>query len=126
MLPNFTFHSAGALIFGRDSVDQLGEVAGRLRAKRILATQPLQGAEVFATNANTVKLAFRRAMERAQCVGLRLHDLRHEATSSLFERTTLRETEIGSVTGHTDLRMLQRYYNKRPAEFVQRFQESFK
>ena len=42
MLPAFTFHSAGSLIFGRDSVDQLGEVAGRLRAKRILiVTDPI-------------------------------------------------------------------------------------
>jgi len=97
-----------------------------LRAQRILATLPRVSDRVFATNANSVKLAFRRALERARCTDLRLHDLRHEATSRLFERTTLRETEIGYVTGHTDARMLQRYYNKRPAEFVQRFRESFK
>ena len=36
MLPNFTFHSAGSLVFGRDSVNQLGEIAGRLKAQRIL------------------------------------------------------------------------------------------
>ncbi len=42
MLPNFTFHSAGSLIFGRDSVNQLGEIAGRLKAKRILiVTDPM-------------------------------------------------------------------------------------
>jgi len=97
-----------------------------LRAKRILATLPCVSDQVFATNANTVKLAFKRALQRARCTGLRLHDLRHEATSRLFERTTLRDSEIGDVTGHTDPRSLQRYYNKRPAEFVQRFRESFK
>ena len=42
MLPSFTFHSAGSLIFGRDSADQLGEVAARLKAKRILiVTDPI-------------------------------------------------------------------------------------
>lgn len=97
-----------------------------LRALRILATQPRTGETVFDTNVNTVKLGFKRAFERAGCVDLRLHDLRHEATSRLFERTDLRETEIGHVTGHTDPRMLQRYYNKRPKEFVDRFNRSFK
>ena len=31
----WTFHSAGSLIFGRDSVNQLGDVAGRLAANRV-------------------------------------------------------------------------------------------
>lgn len=30
----WSFHTAGSLIFGRDSVAQLGEIAGRMRAKR--------------------------------------------------------------------------------------------
>ena len=38
----WTFHSAGSLIFGRDSVRQLGAVAGRLRAKRVfVVTDPV-------------------------------------------------------------------------------------
>ena len=96
------------------------------RAMRILATQPRCGESVFDTNANTVKLAFRRARERVGCVDLRVHDLRHEGTSRLFEKTDLRANEIGHVTGHTDPRMLERYYNKRPGEFVERFRRSFK
>ena len=35
------------------------------------------------------------------------------------------DSEIGDITGHTDPRMLQRYYNKRTSEFVQRFKASF-
>lgn len=96
------------------------------RAQRILATQPRTSEFVFSTNANTVKLAFRRALERARCTDLRLHDLRHEATSRFFERTNLRAIEIGRMTGHSDPRMLQRYYNMRPDEFVDRFKRSFK
>ena len=38
----WTFHSAGSLIFGRDSVTQLGAVAARLRAKRVfVVTDPI-------------------------------------------------------------------------------------
>ncbi|HVK17361.1 MAG TPA: iron-containing alcohol dehydrogenase [Fimbriiglobus sp.] len=67
-MPNtWTFHSAGSLLFGRDAVTQLGDVAARLRARRVLivtdptlvkvgiaeqATKPLAAAgvtvEVFA------------------------------------------------------------------------------
>lgn len=96
------------------------------RARRILAVLPRDGDYVFATSINTVKLGFNRALARAGCVDLRLHDLRHEATSRLFEQTDLRDSEIGFVTGHTHPRMLQRYYNKRPDEFVNRFHKSFK
>ena len=96
------------------------------RALRILATQPRCGEYVFATNANTVKLAFKRARARVGSEDLRVHDLRHEGTSRLFEKTDLRANEIGQVTGHTDPRMLERYYNKRPGEFVERFRRSFK
>jgi integrase len=39
---------------------------------------------------------------------LRLHDLRHEATSMLFERG-LSTVEVASITGHKSLSMLQRY-----------------
>ena len=96
------------------------------RALRILATQPRCGEFVFDTNANTVKLAFKRARARVGSDNLRVHDLRHEGTSRLLERTDLRANEIGHVTGHTDPRMLERYYNKRPGEFVERFRRSFK
>ena len=57
-------------------------------------------------------------------VGLREHDLRHESTSRLFEQTTLRAVEIGHMTGHSDPRMLQRYNNLRPREFVEMFKQA--
>jgi alcohol dehydrogenase class IV len=36
MRETWTFHSAGHLLFGRNAIGQLGEVAGRLQARRIL------------------------------------------------------------------------------------------
>lgn len=97
-----------------------------LRAWRILRMQPRDGEFVFGYKPDTVSQAWDRARKRAGSPDLRLHDLRHEATSRLFERTTLRDSEIGSITGHTDPRMLQLYYNKRPEEFVKRFHDSFR
>jgi alcohol dehydrogenase class IV len=41
MRTTWTFHSAGQLLFGRNAVRQLGDVAGRLRAKRVfIVTDP--------------------------------------------------------------------------------------
>src|SRR5437870_5340259 len=42
MRETWTFHSAGQLIFGRNAIRQLGEVAGRLGAKRaLIVTDPI-------------------------------------------------------------------------------------
>jgi alcohol dehydrogenase class IV len=35
-MPPWTFHSAGSLVFGRGAVDQLGDIAKRLKAGRVL------------------------------------------------------------------------------------------
>lgn len=51
--------------------------------------------------------------EQAGAADLGFHDLRHEATSRLFERTTLSETAIMKITGHKSQRMLMRYANLR-------------
>jgi integrase len=65
--------------------------------------------EVFpGLTANALKLAFRRATKRAAVADLRFHDLRHEATSRLFEKR-LATMEVASITGHEDVRMLRRY-----------------
>lgn len=63
---------------------------------------------------------FRRVFEAADCEDLRFHDLRHEATSRLYERTSLRDREIASITGHRDLRMLARYANLRGSDLATR------
>jgi integrase len=56
---------------------------------------------------------FARVFEAAGCADFRFHDLRHEATSRLYERTKLSDLEIAKITGHKDLRMLRRYANLR-------------
>lgn len=56
--------------------------------------------------------------EVAGCHGLKFHDLRHEATSRLFERTKLTDIQIAKITGHRSLRMLSRYANLRGSDLA--------
>lgn len=56
----------------------------------------------------------------AQCDDLFFHDLRHEATSRLFERTMLSETQIMKITGHKSQKMLARYANLRASDLAER------
>ena len=72
---------------------------------------------VFRMTAATISQAFRRACQRAGLEDLHLHDLRHEATSRLFEKG-LAVMEVASITGHADLRMLARYTHLRADDLV--------
>lgn len=61
---------------------------------------------------------YARIFEAARCVDLRFHDLRHEATSRLYERTTLTDLQIAKITGHKTISMLARYANLRGSELA--------
>ncbi len=50
---------------------------------------------------------------------LRFHDLRHEATSRLFEKG-LNPMEAAAITGHKTLQMLKRYTHLRAEDLVER------
>lgn len=62
---------------------------------------------------------FGRIFDAAGATGLVFHDLRHEATSRLFERTTLSELRIAKITGHRSVRMLARYANLRASNLAE-------
>lgn len=51
-------------------------------------------------------------------VGLRLHDLRHEATSRLASIFPMHE--LAKITGHKDPRMLLRYYHPKPEDLAEK------
>ncbi|MET0100098.1 MAG: site-specific integrase [Sedimenticola sp.] len=63
---------------------------------------------VWGIRADSITQGFDRACRRAGIQNLRFHDLRHEATSRLFEKG-LNVMEVATITGHSDLRMLRRY-----------------
>ncbi len=54
----------------------------------------------------------------ASMADLRFHDLRHEATSRLFEDTELSMMEIAMITGHKTLAMLRHYTHLRAHRLV--------
>ena len=62
---------------------------------------------------------FQRARNSAGITDLRFHDLRHTATTRLFERG-LGIMEVASITGHEDLKMLKRYTHIKPESLVAR------
>ena len=72
----------------------------------------------FPTSSVVLGVGFKRITKRAECNDLHFHDLRHEAVARFFERTKLKTMEIALITGHTELKTLQRYANLRPAIFA--------
>lgn len=79
-----------------------------LRAIQLFAGLERTDEKVFPINGDSVGKAFRRVTDRAGIEDLRFHDLRHEATSRLFEKG-LQLMEVSAITGHKDLAMLKRY-----------------
>jgi integrase len=73
---------------------------------------------VLGTNADEVSHQFAAACKAAGVAGLHFHDLRHEATSRLFERGDLNVVEIASITGHKTLQMLRRYTHPRAKDIA--------
>ena len=63
--------------------------------------------KVFPLHFEALNSSWRRACFRADIIDLRFHGLRHEATSRFFEKG-LNVMEVAAITGHKDLRMLQR------------------
>ena len=62
---------------------------------------------------NYLSKLFAQVFEEAGCGDFHLHDARHEATSRLFEKTTLMAEEIMKITGHKSHRMVMRYLQLR-------------
>ncbi len=85
-----------------------------------LSTYTQSDAElVFPMSANSVRLAFERLRARAKMPDFHFHDLRHEALTRLFERG-LSIAEVSAISGHRELRMLQRYLHLRAIDLVSR------
>ena len=63
---------------------------------------------LFSIRPDSLSQAFNRACKKLNISNLRFHDLRHEATTRLFE-LGLNVIEVSTITGHKDLTMLDRY-----------------
>jgi len=86
----------------------------------VLSKNKQPGAElVFPMSGNSVRLAFEHIRARAKMPDFHFHDLRHEAITRLFERG-LNIAEVSAISGHKELRMLQRYTHLRAIDLVSR------
>jgi len=74
---------------------------------------------IFPFHPKTIGDYFARAVRIAEIDDLRFHDLRHEATSRLFE-AGYSIVEVQQFTLHEDWKVLKRYTNLRPADVKER------
>lgn len=72
------------------------------------AVERLDDDSVFHMESGSISQAFKRACTRAKIKDLRFHDLRHEATSRLFEKGLSIE-EVAAITRHSDWKSLKIY-----------------
>ena len=72
---------------------------------------------VWSMRPGSISQAFERVCKAAGIEGLTFHDLRHEATSRLFEKG-LNPMQVAAITGHKTLQMLKRYTHLRAEDLV--------
>jgi integrase len=87
------------------------------RAAEILGGLPQTGAKVFPISDFALECAWVRACKRAEIENFHFHDLRHMATTQLSKKLP-NVIELASVTGHSNVQMLKRYYHTTPSEIA--------
>ena len=76
---------------------------------------------VFPISITALRGLWNRSIRKADLQDLHFHDLRHEATSRFFE-LGLNVVEVAAITGHKDLKMLQRYTHLRAEDLARKLQ----
>jgi len=80
--------------------------------------------KIFSYTPNGIKSTWRFMTMKLEIDDLHFHDLRHEATSRLFELGTLEMMEIASITGHKSLSMLKRYTHLKAQNLVSKLEKN--
>jgi len=88
-------------------------------ALAVIDRQPKTDALIFPYNSKSVGAAFIRACKMLGIEDLHFHDLRHEATSRLFE-AGYSIPEVAQFTLHRSWKDLQRYANLKPSKLALR------
>ena len=73
--------------------------------------------QVWGMRPDSISQAFERVCKAAGIEGLTFHDLRHEATSRLFEKG-LGDMQVAAITGHKTHQMLKRYTHLRAKDLA--------
>jgi integrase len=90
------------------------------RAVELLALlpKPKQGGTVMGIESESLDALFRKARKRALVDGLTFLDSRHLAITRLAKKLDI--LPLARMVGHTDLKMLQVYYNESAADIATR------
>ena len=89
-------------------------------ADQVLTAQPRRiDGKVWTYTQDGMRASWRRALTHAAITGLTFHDLRHEATTRLFEKG-FNPMEVSAITGHKTLQMLKRYTHLRAEDLAKR------
>lgn len=80
---------------------------------------PREDGRLFSLSPQTVSNYMSEVRREAGIKDLRLHDLRHEATSRLFEKG-LHIMEAAAVTGHKTLSQLKKYTHLRAEDIAKK------
>ena len=107
---------------GEDRIVPLNSAACAILSSIV---RPINGGRVFPVNENALRTSWSEAKKRAGIEGLRWHDLRHEATSRLFE-LGLDRIEAASITGHKTLQMLKDYTHLRAEKLALKINQAKK
>lgn len=83
---------------------------------------PQTSGKVMSYTSNGIKSTWRFMTKRLGIENLHFHDMRHEATSRLFELGTLDMMEISAITGHKSLSMLKRYTHLKAQKLVRKLE----
>jgi integrase len=75
--------------------------------------------KVWDIGLDAISQDFAKACRKTGISGLHFHDLRHEATSRLFEKG-FDTMEVRTITGHKTLQMLARYTHLRAEDLAER------
>ena len=102
---------------GQKRIVPLSSVAATILKDR-LSTRRIDG-EVWDIGLDAISQDFAKACHKSDISDLHFHDLRHEATSRLFEKG-FDTMEVRTITGHKTLQMLARYTHLRAEDLVER------
>jgi len=105
---------------GQKRIVPLSSVAVTILKDR-LSTRRIDG-KVWDIGLDAISQDFAKACQKAEIPGLHFHDLRHEATSRLFE-LGLRAEKVKEITGHKTWAMLTRYTHLKPEDIVSELDE---
>ncbi len=82
--------------------------------------RPIRGGPVFKLSERGFSQAFQRLCGRLGIEDMRLHDLRHEATSRLAVKLNGDIMALSAITGHKTLQMLKRYTHLKAEDLAKR------